>query len=56
MNFSCDKMLYIYKRFPPNPDVCCCLLYKGCRSTDTNSYPLTHRATVDKRAADKFDH
>lgn len=37
-------------------DACCCLLYSAHRHTDTNSYPLTHWAAEDKRAADKSDH
>lgn len=32
------------------------LLYRAHRYTDTNSYPLTHWAAEDKRAADKSDH
>lgn len=45
INVSCPTQMYVVAFH-----VC------RCRSTDTNSDPLTHRAAVDKRAADKFDH
>lgn len=50
--FTWDK---IYFSLSPR-DECFCLLCRTHRYKDTNSYPLTHWAAEDKRAADKSDH